>query len=116
VWWSVSCCGDEEDIDDVSKGGVVVVVVSRRGGKGGGEEKQRLEVRICKMCHQQVVPGGHTLHSTTEATHRTYAQAMGSDFINKAGIRSGVMRFNFIQKWSNQINQLGNCLILFNLI
>jgi len=46
----------------------------------------------------------------------TYAPEMGSDFINKAGIQSGVMHFDFVQKWSNEINQLGNCLILFNLI
>ena len=41
---------------------------------------------------------------------------MGLDFINKARIQSGVMCFDFIWKWSNQINQVIIFLILFNLI
>ena len=46
----------------------------------------------------------------------TYALEMGSDFIDKAGIRSGVMCFDFVWKWSNQINQMIIFSILFNLI
>ena len=46
----------------------------------------------------------------------TYVLETGSDFINKARIQSGVMCFDFVQKWSNQINQVIIFLILFNLI
>lgn len=34
------------------------------------------------------------------------AQEMGSDFIDKAGIQSAVMHFDFVWKWSNHINYL----------
>jgi len=91
---------------------MVMVVVLKRGGKRGGKERQRLEVRIYKcvidkLSHAWSARWPYNTSDQTRSCHATenvwtyYAPEMGSDFINKA---QDSMCFNFVQKWSNQIN------------